>query len=80
MPRAVGDVLYQFLGMSLCPSQMVVGNGNKLVDDVYVFDLVVPSNIIGFSDFSLTKNQIYDLCMIFYIQPISDVLPITIYG
>ena len=59
---------------------MTVGNGNEFVDDVYVFNLVVASNIIGFSDFSVTKNQIYGLCMIFDIQPISDVLAITIYG
>ena len=78
--QTVGDVLDQFLGMPLGAPQILVGNGDELVDNIYVFDLVVPADVVGGSQFTFLENQINGTCMVFDIKPISYVLAVAING
>ena len=78
--QTVGDIVDQLEGVALGSPQVIISNGNELVDNFYVFDLVVHTDIVGFSQFAFLENQIYGCHMVFDIEPISYIFSITING
>lgn len=49
-------------------------------DDIDVFHLVVPTDVVHFPLFSLLKDEVDRFAVILHIQPVADVLPRAVDG
>lgn len=62
------------------PGTQFVENVADRIDNLQVGSLVVPPNVIAFTDFAFVKDQVNSLAVIPYPQPVANVESLTVDG
>ncbi|KSV64113.1 hypothetical protein N183_35035 [Sinorhizobium sp. Sb3] len=77
MPRSVRDKLNQLSAGSIGGDQFIK-NVTDAVYDIYISSLIAPPHIVSFSCLAVGSNQIERAGVVVNIQPVSNILAVTI--
>ena len=80
MPGAVGYVGDEVITRAGGVAQQAIYRGNDDADEVDVLPLIEPADVVGVPNLATVENGIDGAGVVFYVQPITDILALAVHG
>ena len=78
MTETIGNIGNQIQVCSLWATKESIDSCDNGLDDINILPLVEATNVVCFCNSSIVEDGVDSACMIHYIQPVTNILALTI--